>query len=118
MNPPTDKAMTPTQTHTPGHIPGPWTVDYSGLARLAITGAGGETLAFCNWQCEDGDVDEANARLIAAAPELLGALERVVDAFQTDSQVSPNLPVLISWETNQNAIAQARAAIARATGQA
>ena len=59
------------------HTPGPWDVDFSGPARLAITGPSEETIARCDMQCENGDVDEANARLIAAAPDLLEACKAV-----------------------------------------
>jgi hypothetical protein len=67
--------------NTNKHTPGPWEVDYSGPARLEIKG-GEQSIALCNMQCDDGDVDEANARLISAAPELLAACtdaERVIN---------------------------------------
>ena len=60
--------------------PGPWSVDYSGPAHLSIEDKAGRVLAFFNLQTEDGDEDEANARLIAAAPDLFAALSRLIDA--------------------------------------
>lgn len=57
------------------HTPGPWSVDYSGPARLTINDKDGRTIAFGNLQTEDGDEDEANARLIAAAPTMLETLQ-------------------------------------------
>jgi len=63
------------QTQLTGHTPGPLTVDYSGPARLAIADKNGRQLAVMDLQCEDGDEDEANAKLFAAAPELLAALK-------------------------------------------
>ena len=57
------------------HTAGPWSVDYEGPAHLSIEDSAGRVLAFCNLQSEDGDEDEANARLIAAAPDLLQALK-------------------------------------------
>ena len=48
--------------------------------------------------------DEYNARLIAAAPELLEALQRFLKAWEDDSD-------------GAGAAKQARAAIAKATGQ-
>lgn len=86
------------------HTPGPWTVDephqiWSEKAReyVAIT------------QVEDfetlpRDQVEANARLIAAAPELLDALE---ECLSCEFAV-----------TDKQAIAKARVAIAKATGSA
>jgi hypothetical protein len=47
------------------HTPGPWNVN----GKQSIRGANSEYIARTNWQ--NG---EANARLIAAAPELLEAL--------------------------------------------
>lgn len=50
---------------------------------------------------------EANARLIAAAPDLLAALERVLECRRFK----------ISLDTNAAALEQARAAIAKAKGK-
>lgn len=50
------------------HTPGPWTRDH-GLIR----GEGGTQIALVAWDIE------ANARLIAAAPDLLAALETAHD---------------------------------------
>lgn len=63
----------------PTHTAGPWSVDYEGPAHLSIEDSAGRVLAFCNLQSEDGDEDEANARLIAAAPEMLEALRNVAE---------------------------------------
>lgn len=58
---------------TTKHTPGPWAVDYSGPARIAIVDTSGSEVALCSKQNDDGDTDEANARLIAASPELFEA---------------------------------------------
>ncbi len=84
-----------------GHTPGPWTVGASTEHGIEIEPNVGHV-----WQRPD-------ARLIAAAPELLGALARLCD-------VLANIPVPVlagpdgvaSWEAYQDA----RAAIAKATG--
>ena len=52
------------------------------------------------------DENEANARLIAAAPELLEALKEIVDAADG-----------AGWEQLDPSFKKARAAIARATGE-
>jgi hypothetical protein len=57
------------------HTSAPWSVDYEGPAHLSIEDSAGRVLAFCNLQNENGDEDEANARLIAAAPDLLRTLK-------------------------------------------
>ena len=69
--------MTTQATHTSG----PWAVDYEGPAHLSIEDKAGRVLAFCNLQNEDGDEDEANAHLIAAAPDLLEALRNVAETM-------------------------------------
>jgi hypothetical protein len=68
------------------HTPGPWTADQYG----GIEDARGMTVAVCvqgeQWQTADGGIDveefpyEANARLMAAAPELLEALKELYNA--------------------------------------
>ena len=67
------------------HItPGPWSLCYDGQ----IDGANGEFICSFNWdsvQEFNGDSEaKANARLIAAAPELLAALQAMLDAFHED----------------------------------
>ena len=90
------------------HTPGPWTQGHSASGIECVwldghvepdSGMGSVgTWIDCN--------TEANARLIAAAPELLEALAEVVRAADGEGwkQLDPNL-------------AKARAAIAKATGE-
>ena len=73
------------------HTKGPWTIDrngkltdFDGIPTIFIFGADGQgygrvAMAYA----ESGRVDELepNARLIAAAPELLEAMERVASAY-------------------------------------
>ncbi len=95
------------------HTPGPWRVgrhftDDEGYREIAIeaTVRGVEcvpasvVLQFANY----GGMQEANARLIAAAPELLEALEAMIIAYEHEA--SPENPSLL----------MGRAAIAKATG--
>jgi hypothetical protein len=69
------------------HTPGPWTqIDYgdgepvieaaSGLIAIAIVNDYSDTAA--DWS---PDVTQANARLIAAAPDLLAALEAILPQY-------------------------------------
>lgn len=106
-----------------GYTPGPWTVqdEYD------------ETLPIDGWD-EDLDASveiarvsldmltpkqrEANARLIAAAPELLAALEAVMVAIDCyDSQHEASMARAIN-RSNPLSIEAARAAIAKAKGGA
>ena len=83
------------------HTPGPWHVDlYDATGvddvdgyRIAITGFG------------EDDTDQANARLIAAAPDMLAALRELVRKADFGEPVPDWLNV---WD-------EARAAIAKAT---
>jgi hypothetical protein len=91
-----------------GHTPGPWVarlsasrdswlIEYGDRAELAMVYVEGDQTA-----CE------ADARLIAAAPELLDALKRIVDAHGgglIEGKIFGQ-----EWDT-------ARAIIAKATGQ-
>lgn len=99
-----------------GHTPGPWTVedghtqrDSGGIRYWQITD--GQDAIACNQFCYAGsspEVNAANARLIAAAPDLLAALEMMIADF-ADYPASER-PCL--------AFDRARAAIARAKGPA
>ena len=84
------------------HTPGPWT--YNGKSRAVY--AGRVSVANCTRNAV-GESTDANCRLIAAAPELLAAMEAIV--FQ----------VVQGKVLERDAcIAAARAAIAKATTEA
>lgn len=100
-----------------GHTPGPWHVSEKGF----IAGESAPTVyatddelryvAFCNdrWNEKGRETDNlANARLIAAAPELLESLEAMYAMFNGNG-VTPE---------DDAAIDAARSAIAKATGAA
>lgn len=58
------------QTKTAQHTPGPWTTeDHKHPSDQVFSG--GVIVADCKWTNYTPDVREANARLVAAAPELL-----------------------------------------------
>ena len=102
------------------HTPGPWFVPDQALARetciqadygIACPGSGGAmsyttTVCTLGWNSITPEW-EANARLIAAAPDLLEALKEVVSEYD-----NPDNGRSLRW-----AIDEARAAIARATGE-
>jgi len=101
------------------HTPGPWKAvadpfhfatlstvvggghAEKGLQRAMIVQVGG----YAGWQEQ-----EANARLIAAAPDLLAALEALVEGV--DRLLGKPEP----YECDDGALAAARAAILKATG--
>lgn len=72
-------------------------------------------------QCrvERRDPWEANARLIAAAPELLAALECTVDCLEYIQRLEKETSApILGWGVRASRIHAARAAIAKARGQA
>ena len=89
-----------------GHTPGPWHVDGTGI-RALVRGADLTVVALRHRL--PGNIHEANARLIAAAPELLAALEAV--RFYC-------IPGM-NWtdEIGQELLAKADAAIAKVHGK-
>jgi hypothetical protein len=88
----------------------PWTVDYSGPARLAVNDKDGRSIFLGNLQNEDGDEDEANAILIAAAPELLEALQGLLKNAPPPKGIRKDFAYILYLEA-------AKKAIAKATGQ-
>lgn len=83
------------------HTPGPWIAqpdkDSLGGWAIGVKGKAIDEIAVC---------DERNARLIAAAPDLLAALQEVVDAADADG-----------WNQLDATLKKQRAAIAKATGE-
>ena len=87
------------------HTPGPWNNDCSGN----ITHQDGQPIAFVNWTAYDAG--QANASLIAAAPDLLEALVAIDNALRA-AWSNGSLPdSVIPAELAQ----QCSAAIAKAT---
>lgn len=96
--------------------PGPWRIDESGnydgghgRCSSAIVGKNGEPIVL--FDPSDGEYEvaldpkSANARLIAAAPDLLEALEGMIEGFDVDDRYA------------SEAVLKARAALKKATGE-
>ena len=93
---------------TTKHTPGPWKIGALESGQAAVDGANGEEVT--------GFVSIPDAHLIAAAPELLEALERV----ERRARVSGECPLCrqppeVGCST-ECPLTAARAAIAKATG--
>lgn len=93
------------------HTPGPWWLQADGVGwYVECTPERGHSVAYVRAEVEEDDPDtpdaekEANARLIAAAPDLLDALKELLDQ---DEHGEDEI-----WVRNK-----ARAAIAKATGE-
>lgn len=102
------------------HTPGPWLAKYDvngfyeisgeAVATPIPTASGVKTFMLQTrvaFTYEEGEIDEANARLIASAPELLEALRGLLDAHAVPSSICKERP----------AYDAARAAIAKAEGK-
>jgi hypothetical protein len=98
---------------TTQHTPGPWTTD--GAARTGdldvISPAGRITLIDCEFSDESEDVLTANARLIAAAPDLLNMLRNAENWFREyDVQNGPDSGAQLLLEDIRAAIDKAMGA--------
>lgn len=85
---------------TQKHTQGPWITDKATIRTQAAPGWLIATI-------ENAIARDANARLIAAAPEILGALEQLVSLF----------PCFPASSDERKALELAQEAIAKATGQ-
>lgn len=78
--------MTDTQT-TPRHTPGPWTITHQDMVRSRDRFiADCQAAPMSARPCPATPEDMANARLIAAAPDLLEALKRLRDWWATEPE--------------------------------
>ena len=90
------------------HTPGPWRVVDSWTDHM-VEGQNGEEIIWQDGPHNTPTINKANARLIAAAPELLEALEHMLQSFLI-TQSLDDYPI----EAPCN---KARAAIAKAKGE-
>lgn len=109
-----------------GHTPGPWLVGISGNNAIHCVDArrpeDDELIEICEvWgtykDTEETDVSHANARLIAAAPELLEALEECASDLEAEIEARRGAVLERTMERDLATVARARAIIAKATGQ-
>jgi hypothetical protein len=101
------------------HTPGPWVVDPA--VRQGFTVYAPKEGFIVGTQDEEGRYgaieSEANARLIAAAPDLLEALQQATSALEWRWERVANCAAPVHETAIQEAYNQARAAIAKATGE-
>lgn len=109
---------------TTKHTPGPWLTDrnncHAGSIATILHCLGNDWVEVWTNKWGEGDglteeVMEANARLIAAAPDLLEALRNMVIAA---GNLDPQSGIPIGYEQLIDAVTFADAAIAKATGAA
>lgn len=87
----------------------PWKAQFGGkkLVGWGVLSARDEVVAYTPQSIVH---DEANARLIASAPEMLQALESIVEAYQRYFDVMP-----VAWQSYDD---HTRAIISKAKGEA
>jgi hypothetical protein len=93
--------------------PGPW-LEYNSQGAKILNHWriwDGKTSVCTLAACENPEMEHANARLIAAAPDLLAALERAMRDIENPEQVRPRSQHTLSLATRQ----WMRAAILKAT---
>ena len=78
-----------------GHTPGPWIIDAHPVTQKRLVVGAGDWVAVCSERGEEEA--QANARLIAAAPELLEALEAIQRAFNDHLARRATNDELIGW---------------------
>lgn len=107
------------------HSKGPWVQSLTdkGYHYGQILGSDGEIVASVGYRRMPNDPEDfANARLIAAAPELLAALEETLRALEQHLDDDANAHGLKSRDNlcpcSTNEVVRARAAIAKAKGAA
>lgn len=90
------------------HTPGPWEIMPGNTYRhpYHVEGGGWTVATIVANQHRDGD-DDANARLIAAAPDLLNALWRAMLALGRAGANVADGPYRDEWEAAQTALRKA-----------
>lgn len=76
------------------HTPGPWRYAKTENGKYSIHSWG--PLAYCAGESDYGDRALSNARLIAAAPELLAALQAIVHPMAGDEAMDDARALLAS----------------------
>jgi hypothetical protein len=94
-----------------GYSPGPWVVDIPPIGSDEIRTEDGYLICELPFGAL-GDPEEANARLLAAAPDLLNACQLIV-AYDEDDQADG----IKFMQAYADALHAARAAITKATGE-
>ncbi|CUJ42077.1 hypothetical protein U2261_10510 [Achromobacter xylosoxidans] len=104
---------------TTSHTPGPWKVFDTMVdgETYGIDGADGTAVVYYGFRdTEDGIRKKADAFLIAAAPELLQALQKLLD-LQVAKKELEYLDKGIGTKTPNAAWLEARSAVAKARGE-
>ena len=109
------------------HTPGPWVIDSDGDGKANAIVTSTHTASLDDDICEvyggnkdDDDIRKANARLIAAAPELLEAIREVVGFFDCAVEINAlqKMALLLAhFDDNLEEIKRLQTAIAEEEGE-
>lgn len=103
----------------PKHTPGPWPIwtgERAGFTHIAIGHIAAMRPAYVETFSPDAEVMKANARLIAAAPDLFAVLAAIVEEIDRRGLCLNDAPRLCAID--EGLIVQAMAALEKATGGA
>ena len=116
------------------HTPGPWRIDYDGVLCAPKNEQYGRkhdvrlaSFPWSSFQEFNGSENKANARLMAAAPDLLEALEQLLSVMDVDGPATDDDPDedSVGWNGDGTEmpmtfghLRRARSAIAKARGEA
>ena len=102
------------------YTPGPWGVsswEPNGKRKIEYINVDAQDRPICRVHDQDGDGErEANARLIAAAPDLLACLYEAVDQIE---RIRDNKPLMVNGSIRMfhDLLPEFKAAIAKAAGE-
>ncbi len=101
------------------HTPGPWLVTKNGLADSSIHLVDLSPIAHVGDGVHDGfpEQAEANARLIAAAPKLLQALENLVNSLECDMEADIEHQISDCGGSENCTLCEAKEEISEARGE-
>jgi hypothetical protein len=77
----TEGAVVMSQAVTIGHSPGPWRASKDDSRRVSIRAANGQAIALMSGTTSFARQRDANAALLAAAPELLAASKALIEVL-------------------------------------
>lgn len=104
----------------PSHTPGPWRIEGPCSGFSAISGPAGELIfglaAGIGEEQRSAEECEANANLIAAAPDLYEALAKILDGVEDEFDPADGVDGVVLLPLYESDIRRARAAIAKVSG--
>jgi hypothetical protein len=105
------------------HTPGPWIVRSHEPWVIAKDHGDMKSVVHLNYPIEQTPTQQANAHLVAAAPEMLKALEVVTDSIEAEiearypPEIKEHPAMMRRYEQDMEEVKEARAIISKARGE-